>query len=106
MFLVFYYLILPFLLAWVVIKYLKKHAPSTIPEDVLRLYAAKPVERKWFRAARRDHKGLHPLGDFEKQPEAVEAAYQGLKDARAAGETGASFIVLNDKGDTLEQIDA
>ena len=105
MFLPFYYLVLPFLLAGLLIRWLKKNAASLISEDVRRLYGEKPIEKKWFRALRRDHKGLRHLGDYEKQPEAVESAYQGRKDAAAAGEK-ASFLVLNDKAETLEQIDS
>ena len=103
--LIFYYLILPFFAASLVIRWLKKNAPSTIAEDVKRLYAESPVEKKWFRAVRRDHKGLRSLGDYETRLEAVEAAYQGRKDAAASGDQ-ASFVVLDDKGFALEQIDS
>lgn len=103
--LVFYYLVLPIWLGSLVIKYIKKNAPHDIPPDVKRLYAETPCEKKWTRAVRRDHKGLRHLGDFETRTEAVEAVYQGRKDARAAGDT-AAFVVLNDKGEALEQIDS
>ncbi len=103
--LIVYYLLMPFLAAGLLIRWLKKHAPPIIAEDIRQLSVERPIEKKWFRAVRRDHKSLRWLGDFEKQPEAVEAAYQGLKDARQASEK-ASFLVLNDKGETLEQVDA
>jgi len=103
--LIIYYLVLPFFLGSLLIRWLKKHSPARVEEDVRRLYEEKPLPKKWFRALRRDHQSLRLLGDFETQPEAVEAAYQGRKDAKAAGEK-ASFFVLNSKAETLEQIDS
>lgn len=103
--LILYYLVLPIFAGSLLIRWLKKHSPPRIDGDVRQLYAEKPIEKKWFRALRRDHKSLRLLGDFEKQPEAVEAAYQGRKDAKAAGEK-ASFLVLNWQAETLEQIDS
>jgi hypothetical protein len=105
MFLPIYYLVLPFILAAVVLWLLKKYSVNAIPEDVKRLWEQRPIEKKWFRAVRRDDAGLTFLSDWEKQPEAVEAAYQGLKEARAA-KRKASFQVLNDKGEVLEQVDS
>ena len=103
--LVFYYLILPFLAAWLVIRWLKKHAAHDIPADIQRLYTERPLDKKWHRALRRDQQGLRLLGDFETRPEAVEAAYQGRKDAASSGEKSA-FLVLNAKGEVLEQVDS
>ena len=102
---VFYYVILPIWLGSLLIRFIKKHAPHEIPVDVKTLYAAKPCEKKWSRAIRRDPKGLRLLGDFETRTEAVEAVYQGRKDAKAAGDK-AAFLVLNDKGEALEQVDS
>jgi hypothetical protein len=48
---------------------------------------------------------LVSLGDYEKQMEAVEAAYGGKEKAQAAGEK-AEFLVFNDKAELLEQIDS
>lgn len=103
--LVFYYVILPIAAGAFLIRWLKKVSPARVDPDVAALYAQKPVEKKWFRAVRRDHKGLRSLGDYETRLEAVEAAYQGRKDAMAAGDK-ASFIVLDDKGYALEQVDS
>ena len=103
--LVFYYLVLPFIASALLIRWLKKHAPSTVPEDVRRLCAERPVEKKWFRSVRRDSGSLRALGDFETRGEAVEAAYRGRQDAQAAGEQ-AQFVVLDDKGEALEQVDS
>jgi hypothetical protein len=100
-----FYVVLPIFLGGMLIKYLKKHAPAEVARDVKELYAKSPVEKKWYRAARRDHKGLKALGDFETRGEAVESAYQGRKDAAAAGEK-AAFVVLDDKGFALEQVDS
>ena len=103
--LIYYYLVLPFLAAWLLIGWLKKHVSHEPPDDVKRLYAERPIQKKWHRAVRRDHKGLRWLGDFETRQEAVDAAYRGRKDAQAARDK-ASFLVLNDKGEALEQVDA
>lgn len=100
-----YYIIIPFVIGAYLIKWLKKVSPAVVPEDVQQLYAAKPCEKKWYRSVRRDHKGLRHLGDFETRQEAVEEAYRGLKSAKAAKEA-ASFVVLNDKGEALEQVDS
>lgn len=99
------YFLMPIFVGGFVIKYLKKHAPAVVAADVQALYAKQPVEKKWYRAVRRDGAGLRSLGDFETRGEAVEAAYQGRKDAAAAGQK-ASFVVLDDKGFALEQIDS
>lgn len=100
-----YWIVLPLLAAWLVVRWINKKAPRLPPPDVRALLERSPVERKWFRAVRRDARGLASLGDFEKQPEAVEAAYAGKERAQAAGER-AEFLVLNDKGDVLEQVDS
>ena len=100
-----YWIVLPLVLASLVVRWIKKASPLTPRLDVRDLFARSPIERKWFRAARRDAKGLTALGDFEKQPEAVEAAYAGKEKARAAGEK-AEFLVFNDQAELLEQIDS
>jgi hypothetical protein len=103
--LIFYYLILPFLGAAFVLKFIRKYGKHEIPEDIRRLCAQKPIERKWFRTVCRDHKGLRFLGDFETHGEAVDCAYARRKDAAAATET-AAFLVLNSKGEILEEVDS
>jgi hypothetical protein len=100
-----YWIVLPMLAAWFVVRWIKKAAPLTPPLDVRDLFDKSPIEPKWFRAARRDARGLAPLGDFEKQMEAVDAAYAGKEKAQAAGEK-AAFLVFNDKAELLEQVDS
>lgn len=100
-----YWIVLPLALAWLVVRWVNKAAPLTPPGDVLDFFERSPIEPKYFRAARRDVDGLILLGDFEKQPEAVDAAYAGKERAQAAGEK-ASFLVFNDKAELLEQIDS
>lgn len=101
-----YWVVLPIFLGWLVVSWLKKASPLAVPPEVSALYAERPIEPKWFRAARRDQGGLlRWLGDFEKQPEAVDAAYAGKEAAVAAGEK-ASFLVFNDKAELLEQVDS
>lgn len=100
-----YWVVLPVVAGWLVIRSIKKHAPLLPPTDVAALFAASPLEKKWFRAVRRDPEGLTALGDFEKQPDAVDRAYLGKEQAQKAGER-ASFLVYNDKAELLEQVDS
>ncbi len=100
-----YWVVAPIFMGWLVIRWIKKHAPLTPPSDVAALFAASPIEKKWFRAARRGAEGLTALGDFEKQPDAVDRAYLGKEQAQAKGEK-ASFLVFNDKAELLEQVDS
>ena len=99
-----YWVVVPILLGVFVIRWIQKH-PLPKPADVEELFAREPLERRWFRAARRDARGLAALGDFEKQIEAVDAAYAGKEKAQAAGEK-AQFLVFNDKAELLEQVDS
>ena len=99
-----YWVVLPLLAGFVIVRWIKTCAPPTIPYAAL--YAERPIEPKWFRAVARDRKGLlRPLGDYEKQPEAVDAIYRGREEAVSAGEK-ASFLVFNDKAELIEQIDS
>ena len=100
-----YWIVLPLFLAWLVVRWIKKAAPLTPAPDVRDLFDRGPIEPKHFRAARRDAAGLAAIGDFEKQMEAVDAAYAGKEKAQAAGKK-AEFLVFNDKAELLEQIDS
>ena len=100
-----YWVVLPLIMGWLVVRWIKKAAPLIPAPDVRDLFDRAPIEPKHFRAARRDAKGLVSLGDYEKQPEAVEAAYAGKEKAQAAKEK-AEFLVFNDKAELLEQIDS
>ena len=103
--LLFYYLVLPFLAAWAVLRFIKKYGRNEVPEDIARLYAEQPLEKKWFRVLRRDNQEARLLGDFETHDEAVELAYRRRQEAQVARET-AAFFVLNDKGEALEEVDS
>lgn len=103
--LLFYYLVLPFLAAGLVLKFLSKYGKTQVAEDIRSLCAERPIEKKFFRAVRRDHKGLRFLGDFETHMDAVDGAYAARKEASASGEK-AAFLVLNDRGETLEEVDS
>ena len=100
-----YWIVLPLFLAWLVVRWIQKTAPLIPPPDVRGLFDSRPIEPKYFRAARRDAKGLTPLGDFEKQMEAVDAAYAAKEQSQAAGEK-AEFLVFNDQAELLEQVDS
>jgi hypothetical protein len=101
-----YWVVMPLFIAALVVRWLKKSSPLVVPPEVAALYAERPIEPKWFRAARRDKGGLlRWLGDYEKQPEAVDAAYAGKEAAVAAGEK-AAFLVFNAKAELLEQVDS
>jgi hypothetical protein len=100
-----YWVVLPIFFATFVVKWIKKSAPLVPAPDVRALFDGAPIEKRYFRAARRDAKGLTSLGDFEKQMEAVDAIYGDKERAVAAGEK-AEFLVFNDKAELLEQIDS
>lgn len=100
-----YWVGFPILAGWFVIRWLKKHAPSTATIEYRDFFDRSPIEPKYFRAARRDAKGLSVLGDFEKQMDAVDAAYADKERAQAAGEK-AAFLVFNDKAELLEEVDS
>jgi hypothetical protein len=100
-----YYIAAPFLLALGVLTLLAKYGKREPPADILRSFKDHPIEEKWFRAVKRDGAGLEFLGDFEKQPDAVDRIYLGREEARAAG-LKASFLVFNFSGEALEQIDS
>lgn len=103
--LLFYYIALPFLAAWLVMKFIRKYGASPIPEEVARLYAEAPLEKGWYRVIQRGPAGQRLLGDFEKHDAAVEKAYKERELAQVTGEK-AAFLVLNDKGEALEEVDS
>jgi hypothetical protein len=103
--LIVYYLVLPFCAAALVLRFIKKYGRLELAPDIKRQLAESPIEKKFFRAVRRDSKELRLLGDFETHVDAVDCAYMGRKEARARNEK-AAFLVLNDKGETLEQVDS
>jgi hypothetical protein len=100
-----YWVILPLFAGALVIRWIQKKSPLIPPLDVRDLFDRAPIEPKFFRAARRDGAGLVALGDFEKQMDAVDAAYAGKEQAAAAG-LKAQFLVFNDKGELLEEVDS
>lgn len=100
-----YWIVLPLFLAWLVVRWINRASPRVPPLDIRDLFDRNPIERKYFRAVRRDSAGLTALGDFEKQMEAVEAAYAGKEKAQASGEK-AEFLIFNDKSELLEQVDS
>jgi hypothetical protein len=100
-----YWILGPIAIGALVVRWINKHAPLVPPRDVRDLFDREPVEKRWFRAARRDASGLTALGDFEKHMEAVDAAYAGKEKAQAAGEK-AQFLVFNDKAELLEEVDS
>jgi len=122
---IFYYLVLPFLIFAVILRLLRKYSPDSAPKEILEFYAQDPIEPKFFRAIRLDGRFptaveaalprrrsvgrfghlpvvLNKLGDFEKQEDAVDSAFAAKS---AAGETAeSSFLVLNDKGEILQEV--
>ena len=100
-----YWVVMPLVFGWLVVRWIKKHSPHEPKADVAALFEKRPIEPKWFRAARRDNGALKWLGDYEKMPEAVDAAYAGKEAAARAGEK-AEFLVFNAKAELLEQVDS
>lgn len=102
---VLYYLVIPFVIGAGVVRLLQKHGRSRVDPRVAALYAETPIEKKWFRAIKRDEAGFGSLGDYETHSEAVDAAYRAKEQARASGKK-ASFYIANDKAEVLEQVDS
>jgi hypothetical protein len=106
--LIFYYLILPFVLFWVVLRLIRKYSPDSAPEEIRELCVKDPIEPKYFRAVRLDGRFGHPpvllakLGDFEHQEDAVDAAFAAK--SQAPERDRFSFLVLNCKGEILQEL--
>lgn len=101
----FYYVVIPMAFGGFLIKLIRKYSPYVVPADVAENLRRQPLPKKWFRAVRRDAEGLRTLGDFETHVEAVDCAYAGKEKDAAAGRK-AAFLILNPKGEVLEQVDA
>lgn len=99
-----YWLILPFLLAWGLVRLIKR-SPRPVAPDVAALLAKEPMPPASYAAARRDADGLAPLGVFEKLLDASDAAWRAQDAAKKAGVKG-SFLVFDATGVVVEQIDA
>jgi hypothetical protein len=102
---VLYYLVIPFLIGATVVRLLQKHGRSRVDPRIAALFTEKPIEKKWFRAVKRDEAGFSALGDYETHGETVEAAYRAKEQTQAAGKK-ASFFIVNDKAEVLEQVDS
>lgn len=100
-----YWLVLPFLGAALVLRFIKKYGQIPVPPEIARIFEEQPIEKKWFRVLRRDGPKISMLGDFETHVDAVDRAYLGKKQALAAGEK-AAFLVLNAKAEVLEEVDS
>lgn len=101
----FYYLFLPILGGWLVIKFIKRYGGQPLPADLQRMLLVDPIEKREYRALCRDGSGLTSLGDFEKHEEAVDAIYAAREAAQKAARKG-SFLVVNAAGETLDLLDA
>lgn len=105
--LVFYYLLLPVLAAWLVLRFIRRYGADPVPEAVRRSCAEDPVEHKWFRVLESAagtggaRARYAKLGDFDSQDKAVDAAYQG-REASPGGEK--SWLIVNERGDVLQEI--
>ena len=106
--LIFFYLVLPFVLFGVALRLIRKYSPDSAPKEIREHCAQDPIESKCFRAVRLDGRFEHPsvrlgkLGDFEHQDDAVDAAFKAKSQAPEKAQS--SFLVLNDKGEILQEI--
>lgn len=100
-----YYLVLPFVAAAMIIRFIRRYGASTTPKDVLRLCRESPLEKGTYRVLRRSGAELTSLGDFETHEEAVDSAFLGRHTARSEGLPG-SFFVVNPKAEILDRFDS
>lgn len=106
---IFYYLVLPFIVFAILLKIMRRYQSDGVPKEIRQLYTAHPVEKGSFRALRVEGRfgsgpvRLGELGDFESQEEAVDAAF-AEKSKTGASPAGAAFLVLNDKGEILQEL--
>lgn len=104
--LLFYYIVLPLLATVLVLRFIRRYGADPVPDEVRRSIASDPLGSRTFRVL--DVEGrlgsgaarLAKVGDFETQEEAIDAAYA----RRGAGPTGHSWLVLNDRGEMLQEI--
>lgn len=103
--LLFYYLVLPFAAAAMIIRFIRRYGSPLTPKDVLRLCREQPLEKGTYRVLRRSGNTLSSLGDFETHEEAVDSAFLGRHTARNEG-LQSSFYVVNQKAEILDQFDS
>ncbi len=99
------YLILPFVLSWAVIKFLRAYSKTEVPQDIQALYAHKPVARGAFRVVKKDAHRAAVVEDCPSRDEALEIAYRAMRRCKETGEK-ATFLVLNHEGAAFSQIDS
>jgi hypothetical protein len=103
----FYYLALPFLAASLVLRFIRRYGKDPVPEPVRKNCVDDPVEPKWFRVLEAEAAvggtpaRFNKVGDFDAHDKAVDAAYQSRG---SRPESGRSWLVLNQKGDVLQEI--
>ena len=102
-----YYAFLPLFAGALVIALIKRFGAKEVAPAVRALLESRPMPPRTFRVARVDEsKGPAVLvGDFETLDEAVDAAYKGRQELRSRGGR-ASFLVIDDSGDTLQEVEA
>jgi len=102
---VFAYLLLPLVISWFVVKFLKAYSKNEVPPDIQSLYARTPLARGQFRLVEKDGERTQILEDCPSHEEAVEKAYRAMRVAKDAGRKS-SFLVLNHEGAAFDQIDS
>lgn len=100
-----YYIVLPLLGFVAVLWLIRRYGADPVPRDVKDLYARRPIEKRFYRAVRRDPKGLILLADVETHDEAVDLIYRERERAAGQGEQ-ASFLALDDTGAALDEVDS
>ncbi|HVC09194.1 MAG TPA: hypothetical protein VNH15_04570 [Elusimicrobiota bacterium] len=102
---IFAYLLLPLVLSWLVVKFLKTYSRNEVPPDIQGLYLRTPLARGQFRLVEREGGRMEILEDCPSHEEAVEKAYRAMRRAKEAGKK-ASFLVLNHEGAAFDQIES
>lgn len=104
--LIFFYIVLPFMAAYLVHKLIKKYGADPTPAELRASCAREPIVKRCYRAVRVDGAFGQPgckvakIGDFEKQEEAIDAAFL---ESCQSGQPGRRWYVLNDEGEPLQE---
>lgn len=103
--LVFFYLVLPFALSFLVLRFIGKHSQRKVVPEIQALIELEPVPPKHFRPLILVRGTAENLGDFDYLADARDVMYQAKGAAEGKpSEFPRRFVVIDAFGDILEEI--